>query len=161
MVRVPDFTTAVDLVTARIGNGVACFTRRHVAREFARRIQVGMVASTCRSGAMPGMVRRLEKRLSRHARYAKKRAFYTKQKRDARFRQHRPRPEFASRRQVARHLVAQSSWTRVSCAPRHAAVGDRLPARGSHRCPRGTTRCAAHRARSSAQGLDRSRMLTR
>ncbi|MES2999650.1 MAG: CoA-acylating methylmalonate-semialdehyde dehydrogenase [Pseudomonadota bacterium] len=44
-VRVKDFAQAVDLVNAHeFGNGVACFTRDgHVAREFARRIQVGMV----------------------------------------------------------------------------------------------------------------------
>ena len=44
-VRVPDFGKAVDLINAHeYGNGVACFTRDgHVAREFARRIQVGMV----------------------------------------------------------------------------------------------------------------------
>jgi malonate-semialdehyde dehydrogenase (acetylating)/methylmalonate-semialdehyde dehydrogenase len=44
-VRVPDFTAAVDLVNAHeFGNGVACFTSDgNVAREFARRIQVGMV----------------------------------------------------------------------------------------------------------------------
>ncbi len=44
-VRVPDFKTAVDLVNAHeFGNGVACFTRDgNVAREFSRRIQVGMV----------------------------------------------------------------------------------------------------------------------
>jgi len=44
-VRVPDFTAAVDLVNAHeYGNGVACFTSDgNVAREFARRIQVGMV----------------------------------------------------------------------------------------------------------------------
>jgi len=44
-VRVNDFTTAVDLVNAHeFGNGVACFTSDgNVAREFARRIQVGMV----------------------------------------------------------------------------------------------------------------------
>ncbi|MEO3711455.1 CoA-acylating methylmalonate-semialdehyde dehydrogenase [Roseateles flavus] len=44
-VRVPDFATAVDLVNAHeFGNGVACFTSDgNVAREFARRIQVGMV----------------------------------------------------------------------------------------------------------------------
>ena len=44
-VRVPDFAAAVDLVNAHeFGNGVACFTRDgNVAREFARRIQVGMV----------------------------------------------------------------------------------------------------------------------
>ena len=44
-VRVPDFVQAVDLVNAHaFGNGVACFTRDgHVAREFGRRIQVGMV----------------------------------------------------------------------------------------------------------------------
>jgi malonate-semialdehyde dehydrogenase (acetylating)/methylmalonate-semialdehyde dehydrogenase len=43
--RVPDFATAVQLVNDHeFGNGVACFTRDgHVAREFARRIQVGMV----------------------------------------------------------------------------------------------------------------------
>ncbi len=44
-VRVPDFTQAVALVNDHeYGNGVACFTRDgSVAREFARRIRVGMV----------------------------------------------------------------------------------------------------------------------
>jgi malonate-semialdehyde dehydrogenase (acetylating) / methylmalonate-semialdehyde dehydrogenase len=44
-VRVPDFATAVNLVNDHeFGNGVACYTRDgNVAREFARRIQVGMV----------------------------------------------------------------------------------------------------------------------
>ncbi len=44
-VRVKDFAEAVNLVNAHeFGNGVSCFTRDgHVAREFARRIQVGMV----------------------------------------------------------------------------------------------------------------------
>ena len=44
-VRVADFATAVDLVNAHeFGNGVACYTSDGgVAREFARRIQVGMV----------------------------------------------------------------------------------------------------------------------
>ena len=44
-VRVRDFTEAVALVNAHeYGNGVACYTRDgHVAREFARRVQVGMV----------------------------------------------------------------------------------------------------------------------
>jgi malonate-semialdehyde dehydrogenase (acetylating) / methylmalonate-semialdehyde dehydrogenase len=44
-VRVKDFAEAVQLVNEHeYGNGVACFTRDgHVAREFARRIQVGMV----------------------------------------------------------------------------------------------------------------------
>ena len=44
-VRVPDFAAAVELVNGHeFGNGVACYTRDgHVAREFARRIQVGMV----------------------------------------------------------------------------------------------------------------------
>lgn len=44
-VRAPDFASAVDLVNAHeFGNGVACFTRDgNVAREFSRRIQVGMV----------------------------------------------------------------------------------------------------------------------
>lgn len=44
-VRVPDFAAALDLVnTHAYGNGVACFTRDgHVAREFSRRVQVGMV----------------------------------------------------------------------------------------------------------------------
>jgi malonate-semialdehyde dehydrogenase (acetylating)/methylmalonate-semialdehyde dehydrogenase len=44
-VRVPDFATAVKLVNEHeFGNGVACYTRDgNVAREFARRIQVGMV----------------------------------------------------------------------------------------------------------------------
>ncbi|GAB4557636.1 MAG: CoA-acylating methylmalonate-semialdehyde dehydrogenase [Rhizobacter sp.] len=45
VVRVPDFASAVNLVNAHeFGNGVACFTSDgNVAREFARRIQVGMV----------------------------------------------------------------------------------------------------------------------
>jgi malonate-semialdehyde dehydrogenase (acetylating) / methylmalonate-semialdehyde dehydrogenase len=44
-VRVPDFAAAVDLVNVHeYGNGVSCFTRDgHIAREFARRIEVGMV----------------------------------------------------------------------------------------------------------------------
>ncbi|ARP53445.1 CoA-acylating methylmalonate-semialdehyde dehydrogenase [Alcaligenes faecalis] len=43
--RVADLRQAVDLINAHeFGNGVACFTRDgNVAREFARRIQVGMV----------------------------------------------------------------------------------------------------------------------
>ncbi|MDD5325784.1 MAG: aldehyde dehydrogenase family protein, partial [Polaromonas sp.] len=43
--RVRNFGEAVDLINAHeFGNGVSCFTRDgHVAREFARRIQVGMV----------------------------------------------------------------------------------------------------------------------
>ncbi len=45
IVRVKDFTEAVQLVNDHeFGNGVACFTRDgNVAREFGRRIQVGMV----------------------------------------------------------------------------------------------------------------------
>lgn len=45
IVRVEDFTEAVDLINAHeFGNGTACFTRDgHIAREFSRRIQVGMV----------------------------------------------------------------------------------------------------------------------
>ena len=44
-VRAKDFAEAVQLVNDHeFGNGVACYTRDgHVAREFARRIQVGMV----------------------------------------------------------------------------------------------------------------------
>ena len=44
-VRVKDFAEAVSLINAHeFGNGVSCFTRDgHVAREFSRRIQVGMV----------------------------------------------------------------------------------------------------------------------
>jgi malonate-semialdehyde dehydrogenase (acetylating)/methylmalonate-semialdehyde dehydrogenase len=44
-VRVKDLTAAIDLINSHeMGNGVACFTRDgHVAREFARHIQVGMV----------------------------------------------------------------------------------------------------------------------
>jgi malonate-semialdehyde dehydrogenase (acetylating)/methylmalonate-semialdehyde dehydrogenase len=44
-VRVKDFAEAVQLVNAHeFGNGVACYTRDgSVAREFARRIQTGMV----------------------------------------------------------------------------------------------------------------------
>jgi malonate-semialdehyde dehydrogenase (acetylating)/methylmalonate-semialdehyde dehydrogenase len=44
-VRVHDLAQAVDLINAHeFGNGVACFTRDgNVAREFSRRIQVGMV----------------------------------------------------------------------------------------------------------------------
>ena len=44
-VRVPDFAAALALVNAHeYGNGVACFTADGaIAREFARRVQVGMV----------------------------------------------------------------------------------------------------------------------
>ena len=44
-VRVPDFAQALQLVNDHeFGNGVACFTRDgNVAREFSRRVQVGMV----------------------------------------------------------------------------------------------------------------------
>jgi malonate-semialdehyde dehydrogenase (acetylating) / methylmalonate-semialdehyde dehydrogenase len=44
-VRVKDFASAVDLINAHeFGNGVSCFTRDgNVAREFSRRIEVGMV----------------------------------------------------------------------------------------------------------------------
>ena len=44
-VRAHDFAEALKLVNEHdFGNGVACFTRDgHVAREFARRVQVGMV----------------------------------------------------------------------------------------------------------------------
>lgn len=44
-VRVPDVATAIDLINAHeFGNGVSCFTESgSVAREFGRRIQVGMV----------------------------------------------------------------------------------------------------------------------
>ncbi len=44
-VRVKDFAQALDLVNAHeFGNGVSCFTRDgNVAREFSRRVQVGMV----------------------------------------------------------------------------------------------------------------------
>ena len=44
-VRVKDFAAAVNLVNAHeFGNGVSCYTRDgHVAREFGRRIEVGMV----------------------------------------------------------------------------------------------------------------------
>jgi malonate-semialdehyde dehydrogenase (acetylating) / methylmalonate-semialdehyde dehydrogenase len=44
-VRVPDFASAVQLINDHeFGNGVSCFTRDgNIAREFSRRIQVGMV----------------------------------------------------------------------------------------------------------------------
>ncbi len=44
-VRVADMHQAIEMINAHeFGNGVACFTRDgHVAREFARRIEVGMV----------------------------------------------------------------------------------------------------------------------
>jgi malonate-semialdehyde dehydrogenase (acetylating)/methylmalonate-semialdehyde dehydrogenase len=44
-VRVPDFESALALVNAHpFGNGVACYTRSgHAAREFARRVEAGMV----------------------------------------------------------------------------------------------------------------------
>jgi malonate-semialdehyde dehydrogenase (acetylating)/methylmalonate-semialdehyde dehydrogenase len=44
-VRVPDFAQAVQIINDHeFGNGTSCFTRDgNVAREFARRIQVGMV----------------------------------------------------------------------------------------------------------------------
>lgn len=43
--RVKDFAEAVDLINAHeFGNGVSLYTRDgHIAREFGRRIQVGMV----------------------------------------------------------------------------------------------------------------------
>jgi malonate-semialdehyde dehydrogenase (acetylating)/methylmalonate-semialdehyde dehydrogenase len=43
--RVATLDEAIDLVNANeYGNGVACYTRSgHVAREFARRVEVGMV----------------------------------------------------------------------------------------------------------------------
>ncbi len=45
VVRVPDFASALDLVDSHeYGNGTAIFTRDgHVAREFAHRVQVGMI----------------------------------------------------------------------------------------------------------------------
>ena len=45
VMRVPDFAAAVDLVNSHeFGNGVACFTTDGgTAREFARRVKVGMV----------------------------------------------------------------------------------------------------------------------
>ena len=44
-VRVKDFAAAIDLINSHeFGNGVSCFTRDgNVAREFSRRVQVGMV----------------------------------------------------------------------------------------------------------------------
>ena len=44
-VRVPDFAAALDLINAHeFGNGVSCYTRDgHIAREFGRRVQAGMV----------------------------------------------------------------------------------------------------------------------
>jgi malonate-semialdehyde dehydrogenase (acetylating) / methylmalonate-semialdehyde dehydrogenase len=44
-VRAKDFADAVELINAHeFGNGVSCYTRDgHIAREFGRRIQVGMV----------------------------------------------------------------------------------------------------------------------
>ncbi|MBD3641256.1 MAG: CoA-acylating methylmalonate-semialdehyde dehydrogenase [Marinobacter sp.] len=44
-VRAPDIATAIQLINDHeFGNGVSCFTESgHVAREFGRRIQVGMV----------------------------------------------------------------------------------------------------------------------
>ncbi len=44
-VRVKDFAAAIDLINSHeYGNGVSCFTRDgNVAREFSRRVQVGMV----------------------------------------------------------------------------------------------------------------------
>lgn len=44
-VRVPDFATAIELINKHTyGNGVACYTSDgHIAREFGRRVQVGMV----------------------------------------------------------------------------------------------------------------------
>jgi malonate-semialdehyde dehydrogenase (acetylating)/methylmalonate-semialdehyde dehydrogenase len=44
-VRVPDLAAALELINSHeYGNGVSCFTRDgNVAREFSRRVQVGMV----------------------------------------------------------------------------------------------------------------------
>ena len=58
-VRVPDFATAVQIINDHeFGNGVSCFTRDgNVAREFSRRIQVGMVGVNVRSRCpRPGTV---------------------------------------------------------------------------------------------------------
>ncbi|MGZ5958159.1 MAG: aldehyde dehydrogenase family protein, partial [Myxococcaceae bacterium] len=45
VVRVPDFGTALDLINEHeFGNGTALFTQDgHTAREFTRRVEVGMV----------------------------------------------------------------------------------------------------------------------
>jgi malonate-semialdehyde dehydrogenase (acetylating)/methylmalonate-semialdehyde dehydrogenase len=45
VVRVEDFAAAVELINAHeLGNGVSCYTSDgRIAREFTRRIQVGMV----------------------------------------------------------------------------------------------------------------------
>ena len=45
VLRAPDVATATRLINAHeFGNGVACYTRDgHIAREFGRRIEVGMV----------------------------------------------------------------------------------------------------------------------
>ena len=72
-VRVHDFTAAVDLVNAHeFGNGVACYTSDgNVAREFARRIQVGMVGINVPIPGADGVarLRRLEEEpVRRHAR---------------------------------------------------------------------------------------------
>ena len=60
-VRVHDLAEAVELVNAHeFGNGVACFTSDgNVAREFSRRVQVGMLtAAACRR---PNRSNRLER----------------------------------------------------------------------------------------------------
>ena len=72
-VRVPDFASAVQLVNDHeYGNGVACYTRDgNVAREFARRIQVGMVGINVPIPGADGLarLRRLEAlAVRRHAR---------------------------------------------------------------------------------------------
>lgn len=45
VVRVPDLESAIELINAHeFGNGVSCYTRRGaVAREFSRRVKIGMV----------------------------------------------------------------------------------------------------------------------
>ncbi len=62
--RVPDFAAALDLVNSHeFGNGVACFTTDGgTAREFARRVKVGMVGHQRADSGADGVpfVRRLE-----------------------------------------------------------------------------------------------------
>ena len=45
VVRVPNFESAIELINKHeFGNGVSCYTRNGgTAREFARRVQIGMV----------------------------------------------------------------------------------------------------------------------
>ncbi len=96
-VRVANFTDALNLVNfCEYGNGVACFTSDgNIAREFARRVQVGMVGINVPIPAPMAWLWRLEKiALWRYARLQQRRCalLYQTKKCDATLaRKHRKR----------------------------------------------------------------------